>query len=87
MKDKKQRRRHFPITTNLTGEEYILLEDLAMRHGKSKFQLVHDIIAERLEDEMGTIDFCLPSDWMPELEEYPRRRRRKSVGLQLTFTF
>lgn len=86
MNNKKQMRRRFTIATKLTGEEYILLEDLAMRNGKSKFQLLHDIIIERLEEEMGTIDFCLPSDWF-QLEKYPKRRKRKSLELQMTFTF
>ena len=84
----KQRGRKFSVTTKLTGEEFLLLEDLALREGKSRFQMVHDILMDRLESEFGEIDYGIPSDWLPDSR--PRRTRRErptSIELQLSFTF
>ena len=84
---KRRRKREIAVTTKLTGEEFLLLEDLALREGKSRYQMMHDIIVERLESEMGEIDYGIPSDWLPESR--PRRARREptSIELHLSFTF
>ena len=83
----RQRGRKFSVTTKLTGEEFLLLEDLALREGKSRFQMVHDILMDKLESEFGEIDYGIPSDWLPESR--PRRTRREptSIELQLNFIF
>ena len=84
---RQRRKREIGVTTKLTGEEFLLLEDLALREGKSRYQMMHDIIVERLEREMGEIDYGIPSDWLPEPHERRRRREPTSIELQLNFSF
>ena len=82
-----KRRREIPITTKLTGEEFLLLEDYAIRKGKSRYQMMHDIIVERLESEMGNIDYGIPSEWLPETRERRKRCKPTSIKLQMNFNF
>jgi hypothetical protein len=83
----RQRIKKFSVTTKLSGEEFLLLEDLAMREGKSRFQLMHDILMERLESEFGEIDYGIPSDWLPQPRARRTRRKPTSIELQLNFNF
>ncbi len=83
----KKRSTKFSVTTKLSGEEFLLLEDLAMREGKSRFQLMHDILMERLESEFGEIDYGIPSDWLPQPKSCRTRREPTSIELQLNFNF
>lgn len=83
----RKRSTKFSVTTKLSGEEFLLLEDLALREGKSRFQLMHDILMERLKSEFGEIDYGIPSDWLPQPRARCTRREPTSIELQLNFNF